>query len=72
MLDLPARVHQLLGNNTTGSIVVKRFGFDDLKVIKADRVELLAENRVDRHRAAVSSEIGVGYDIALANLNGDI
>ena len=51
---------------------MKRFGFDDLKVIKADRVELLAENRVDRHRAAVSSEIGVGYDIALANLNGDI
>ena len=58
--------------NPSGSVVVKRFIFDDLKVIKPDRLDILGENRVDKARAAVSSEIGAAYDLALATSNGDI
>ena len=53
-------------------MVVRRFGFDDLKMIRPDRLDSLSENRVDRARAAVSEEIGRGYDIALGIINGDI
>ena len=70
--DLPAEVERSLGNNADGLLVVKRFHFDDFKVIRPDRLDILGENRIDRARAAVSVEIGVGYDIALAVINGDI
>ena len=53
-------------------MVVRRFGFGDLKVILPDRIDSLSENRVDRARAAVSEDIGRGYDIALGFINGDI
>ena len=72
MLDLPGKVQQQLGNNPAGSLVVKRFLLEDYKVIQQGRVDHLAENRVDRFRAAVSAEIGAAYDIALATQNGDI
>ena len=58
--------------NPSGSVVVKRFMFDDLKVIKPDRLDILGENKVDKAKAAVSSEIGAAYDLALATSNGDI
>ena len=46
--------------------------FDGLKVIRPDRLDFHGENHVDHARAAVKDEIGVGYDIALATINGDI
>ena len=52
--------------------IVKRLGFDDLKVIRPDRLDSLSENRVDCARAAISEDIGKGYDIALGMINGDI
>ena len=72
LLGLPEQVVRDLGKNPSGSVIVKRFGFDDLKVIRPDRLDSLGENRVDRARAAVSPEIGAGYDIALAVINGDM
>ena len=72
MMDLPQKVLDTIGRNPSGSVVVKRFLFDDLKVIKPDRLDILGENRVDKARAAVSSEIGAAYDLALATSNGDI
>ena len=72
LMDLPEQVLRDLGKNPSGSVIVKRFGFDDLKVIRPDRLDSLGENRVDRARAAVSPEIGAGYDIALAVINGDM
>ena len=72
LLDLPQTLQKLLGSNPTGSVVVRRFHYDDLKVIKPGRLDALGENRIDRKRAAVSQDIGVGYDVALATLNGDI
>ena len=53
-------------------MVVRRFGFDDLKVILPDRIDSLSENRVDHARVAVSEDMGQGYDIALGFINGDI
>ena len=72
LMDLPENVLKTLGKNPQGSVVVKRFGFDDLKVILPDRIDSLSENRVDHARAAVSEDIGRGYDIALGFINGDI
>ena len=72
LVDLPEQVQKTLGKNPQGSVVVRRFGFDDLKMIRPDRLDSLSENRVDRARAAVSEEIGRGYDIALGIINGDI
>ena len=56
----------------SGSVVVRRFYIEDLKVIKPGRLQHLAENRVDKYRAAISDEIGIAYDLALATLHGDI
>ena len=39
-------------------MVVKRFGFDDLKVTLPDWIDSLSENRVDFAKAAVSEDIG--------------
>ena len=72
LVDLPENIRKTLGKNPQGSVVVRRFGFDDLKVILPDRIDSLSENRVDRARAAVSEDIGRGYDIALGFINGDI
>ena len=52
--------------------MVRRFYIEDLKVIKPGRLQHLAENRVDKYRAAISDEIGIAYDLALATLHGDI
>ena len=70
--DLPAEVQRSLGNNADGFLVVKWFHFDDFKVIRPDRLDIIGENRIDHARAAVSVEIGIRYDIALAIINGDI
>ena len=72
LVDLPAGVQEMLGNSLTSSVVVKRFIIDDFKVVKSDRIQALGENRVDKFRAAVSEEIGVAYDVALATQSGDI
>ena len=72
VMDLPQKVIDTLGHNPSGAVVVKRFIFDDMKVIKPDRLQVLGENRVDKARAAVSPEIGAAYDLALATSNGDI
>ena len=71
-LDLPEEVEQQLGRNQAGAVVVKRLHFEDYKLVRPDRLEDLGENRVDRARASVSREIGIGYDIALAMVNGDL
>ena len=63
MMDLPQKVLDTIGRNPSGSVVVKRFMFDDLKVITPDRLDILEENRVDKARAAVSSEIGAVYEL---------
>ena len=72
LLDLPQTLQKLLGSNPSGSVVVRRFHYNDFKVIKPGRLDALGENRIDRKRATVSQDIGVGYDVALATLNGDI
>ena len=72
LLDLPAEVQQQLGRNPDGLVVIKRFSIDDIRIVKPGNLEPLGENRVDKFRAAVSPEIGVAYDIALAVQNGDI
>ena len=72
LVDLPEPVQKTLGKKPQGSVVVRRFGFDDLKVIRPDWLDSLGENRVNRSRAAVSDDIGRGYDIALGMINGDI
>ena len=71
-MDLPDGVKRTLARSTDGSVVVRRFVFDDFKVIRPDRLDSLGENRVDRARAAVSDQIGAGYDMALGVINGDI
>ena len=71
-MDLPEEVQKIVEKNTMDCIVVKRFLYNDYKVVKSSRVEALGENRVDKYRAAVSQEIGAAYDIAVATLNGDI
>ena len=72
LLDLPQEAQRQLGRNTSGRVVVRRFHLGDLKVIQPGRLEPLAENRVDKYRAAVSDEIGIAYDLALATMHGDI
>ena len=72
LIDLPESLQELLENNPSGSLIVKRYYYNDYKIIKPGKLEILGENRVDRTRAAVSTDIGIGYDIALAALNGDI
>jgi hypothetical protein len=72
LIDLPPSLQTLLGSNPSGSVVVRRFQFGDFKVIQPGRLDVLGENRVDRKRADVSREIGMGYNIALATMNGDI
>ena len=72
VVDLPDQVRITLGRNPLGSVVVRRFAFNDFKVIRPDRLDSLGENRVDRSRAAISEEIGAGYDVALGVINGDI
>ena len=46
LLDLPQEVQKQLGRNPSGSVVVRRFYIEDLKVIKPGRLQHLAENRV--------------------------
>ena len=72
LMDLPPGTMDTLGKNSTGAVIVRRLFFDDYKLILPNRLDSLGENRVDRHRAAVSEEIASGYSIALAMLNGDI
>ena len=62
LLDLPTTMQTRLGNNPTGSIVVRRLNYNDYKIIKPG----------NHNRAAVSQEISTGYDLALAILSGDI
>ena len=38
-MDLPENVLKTLGKNPQGSVVVRRFGFDDLKVILPYRLK---------------------------------
>ena len=71
-MDLPDTVRRTLARSTDGSVVVRRFVFDDFKVIRPERLDSLGENRVDRGRAAVSDQIGAGYDMALGGINGHI
>ena len=72
LLDLPTTMQTRLGNNPTGSIVVRRLNYNDYKIIKPGRLDALGENHVNHYRAAVSQEIGAGYDLALAMLSRDI
>ena len=72
LVDLPEEVQKIVKKNTMDCIVVKRFLYNDYKVVKSSRVEALGENRVDKYRASVSQEIGAAYDIVVATLNGDI
>ena len=72
LVDLPAGVQEMLGNQLTNSVVVKLFITEEYKVVKSDRVQALGENRVDKYRAAISEDIGVAYDVALAIQSDDI
>lgn len=72
LLDLLQEVQKQLGRNPSGSVVVRRFYIEDLKVTKPGRLQHWAENRVDKYCAAISDEIGIAYDLALATLHGDI
>ena len=71
-MDIPEETRRILGQSTMGEVVVRRFYFDDLKIIKPEKISLLGQYRVDHYRAAKSHEIGIAYDIALAKQNGDI
>ena len=71
-MDIPEEIRGMLGQSTMGEVVIKRFYFNDLKIIKPEKISLLGQYRVDRYRAAKSYEIGIAYDIALAKQNGDI
>ena len=55
--DLPAEVQRSLGNNADGLLVVKCFHFNDFKVIRPNRLDILRENCIFHTRAAVSVEI---------------
>ena len=52
--------------------VIETAILQDYKMVKPSRVQALGENGVDKYQAAVSQEIGVAYDIAVATLCGDI
>jgi hypothetical protein len=71
LVDLSPALQTLLEQNPD-SLAIERFGFGDKRVVTVDKLDTLGENRVDRHRAAVREDIGVGYDLALAILNGDV
>ena len=57
LMDLPENVLKTLGKNPQGSVVVRRFGFDDLKIILPDWIDSLSENMVDRARAGYRTAI---------------
>ena len=72
VVNLPAGVLEMLGNHPTNYVVLKRFIIDDYKVVRPKRIQALGENRVDKCRAAISEEMGVASDVALATQNGNI
>ena len=49
LVDLPEEVQKIVEKNTMDCIVVKRFLYNDYKVVKSSRVEALGENRVDKY-----------------------
>ena len=55
-------------------VFVRRYGFgqEDCRLVPVSRLEALAGNRVDRERAGKTEEIKANYDMALAELRGDV
>ena len=59
LLDLPQEVQKQLGRNPSGSVVVRRFYIEDLKVIKPGRLQHLAENHVDKYYTAIQIKLAL-------------
>lgn len=71
---LPTSLSHLLTKTKSPSVFVRRYGFgqEDCRLVPVSRLEALAGNRVDRERAGKTEEIKANYDMALAELRGDV
>ena len=72
--EVPASLSHLLTKTKSPSVFVRRYGFgqEDCRLVPVSRLEALAGNRVDRERAGKTEEIKANYDMALAELRGDV
>ena len=64
--DIPAELASMI---TTDNCLVRRFFFNDLRLVKKKFLNYLGENKVDGQRSSKSIEIMQAYNVALSEKN---
>ena len=71
---VPQHLHKrLFGPTNRGKVVIQWYPINDVQfsAVKVCNTDVLAENRIDRARAAKSSSIRDAYEQAIADVRGD-